>query len=574
MNVFRRLLPYVRPYSVPLAVSMLISLLISALSTASIGIIWPIMRLVFPQEGTATPSTPLPVDEPGFLSGVKEWFIGSIQSTILDADPVVSLRNLCLMIIGIFVAKNILKYGGALLSTRIEESMMKDVRDDIFRRTIGQSLGFFNARRSGELMSIVTNDVAGMNSLVGPTISTLIREPVQVLLMLLLLISFSPLLTAIAFSTSILSIIVIRVLTKSIKRYSARLQSLLGDITSRLQETFQNIRIIKGYAAETYEVDRFRTDTARYVRSAMKHSATTNLMGPTSEIFAIAALAVVLFYGGYQVLDGAMRADELITFLFLLFAIMQPITVIFTIPGNIQRGLAAGERVLAILESKPEITGGHRVAPPMRNDLQLLNVGFEYRPGHPVLRDLTLTIKRGQTVALVGPSGGGKSTLMDLVIRLYDPTTGGISLDGVDIREFELESYRSLFGIVTQESILFNDSVRNNIAYTRVDLDETRVAEAARMANAHDFISRLPHGYDTMIGDRGVLLSGGQRQRLAIARRSRAIRRSCCSTRRRPRSTPRARCSCRRRSTGCSSTVRRSSSRTGSQRSAMPISSS
>lgn len=517
MNVFRRLFPYVRPYAGPLAVSMLISLLISALSTASIGIIWPIMRLVFPEPGVAA-GAPAIVPDPGFLAGIKDAFIGAIQSTILDTDPIISLRNLCFMIVGIFLAKNILKYFGALLSTRIEESMMKNIRDDIFRRTVGQSLRFFNARRSGELMSIVTNDVAGMNGLVGPTLSTVIREPVQALLMLLLLLSFSPLLTLIAFSTSIFSIVVIRLLTKAIKRYSTRMQALLGDITSRLQETFQNIRIIKGYAAEGYEVGRFRAETARYVRAAMKHSATTNLMAPTSEIFAIGALAVVLFYGGYQVLGGAMRADELITFLFLLFAIMQPITAIFTIPGNIQRGLASGERVLAILESTPEITGGTLTAPPLRNELQLLNVGFGYRDDHPVVKDVTLTIKRGQTIALVGPSGGGKSTLMDLVIRLYDPTSGGIYLDGVDIRRFDLESYRSLFGIVTQESILFNDSVRNNIAYTRTDLEAERVIEAARMANAHEFISRLPDGYDTLIGDRGVLLSGGQRQRLAIAR--------------------------------------------------------
>ncbi|MBC8144242.1 MAG: ATP-binding cassette domain-containing protein, partial [bacterium] len=213
-----------------------------------------------------------------------------------------------------------------------------------------------------------------------------------------------------------------------------------------------------------------------------------------------------------------LAADELITFLFLLFAIMQPITALFTIPGNIQRGIAAGERVLAILEATPAVMSGTRRAPAVRDELLLNNVGFEYREGLPVLDEVIVSIKRGQTVALVGPSGGGKSTLMDLVIRLYDPTSGGILLDGVDIREFDLESYRSLFGIVTQESILFNDTVRNNITYSRTDLDDEKVIAAARMANAHEFISRMPDGYSTMIGDRGVLLSGGQRQRLAIAR--------------------------------------------------------
>lgn len=517
MNVFRRLFPYVRPYTIPLFASMIIGTLISALSTASIAIIGPIMRVVFPSASAASTTAKATADT-GFLAGVKSAFIGTIQNTITENDPMASLRNLCFVIIGIFLAKNILKYFGSLLGTKIEESLMKDIRDDIFRKTVGQSLGFFNVRRSGELMSIVTNDVATMNGMIAPTISAITREPLQVVFMLLLLVSLSPLLTVIAFSTSILSLVIIRVLTKFIRRYSSRLQSLLGDITSRLQETFQNIRIIKGYAAERYEVGRFRSETGRYVRAALKHSAVVNLMAPVSEIFAIAALAVVLFYGGQQVLDRQMGADELFTFLFLLFAIMQPITALFTIPGNIQRGVVAGERVLGILESTPAVVSGKRVAPPVRDALQLLNVGFEYREGHPVLSDMTLTIKRGQTVALVGPSGGGKSTIMDLVIRLYDPTSGGIYLDGVDIRDFDLESYRSLFGIVTQESILFNDTVRNNIAYTRNDLDDESVLAASRMANAHEFISRMPEGYETMIGDRGVLLSGGQRQRLAIAR--------------------------------------------------------
>jgi subfamily B ATP-binding cassette protein MsbA len=310
----------------------------------------------------------------------------------------------------------------------------------------------------------------------------------------------------------------IRLLTRYVKRYSQRMQTALGDITSRLQETFHNIRIIKGYGAEDHESKRFEAETAWYVRSSLKHSAVVNFMNPMSEIFAVAALAVVLFYGGLQVIEGSMKADELFTFLFLLFAIMQPLVAIFSIPTTIQRGLVAADRVLAVMDDQPTVVGGTRQATSLRNELQMLNAGFAYRPGQPVVRDVTLTIKRGQTLALVGPSGGGKSTLMDLVIRLYDPLSGGIYLDGVDIRELDLDSYRSLFGIVTQESLLFNDTVFNNIAYALPNATQEQVEEAARMANAHEFIQRLPQGYQTKIGDRGLLLSGGQRQRIAIAR--------------------------------------------------------
>jgi len=517
MNILRRLLPFLKPYTGLLLLTVVLSALLSALSTASITVILPIMEVIFPESGATAQGTPGPATD--VLGGAKEWLLSLVQTTIIHPDDrLLSLRNLCILIIGLFLVKNIVKYVTYVMNTVVEENMMKDIRDTLFRRTVNLSLGFFNDRRSGELISIVTNDVSAMSSALTPTIGTLIREPLQAALMLLLLLAFSPTLTLIAFSSSILSIIVVRVLTRYIKRYSSRMQKALGDITSRLQETFQNIRIIKAYAAEPYETRRFRRDTAWFVRSALKHSAMVNLMNPISEIFAIAALSVVLFYGGYQVVQGTMQASELMTFLFLLFAIMQPIVAIFSIPATVQRGLVAAERVLAVMDASPSVIAGTKQAPPLRNEVQLLNVGFSYRVAQPVVRDVTLTVKRGQTLALVGPSGGGKSTLMDLVIRLYDPDNGGIYLDGVDIREFDLASYRSHFGIVTQESILFNDTVRNNISYGLDNVSEERMIAAAKAANAYEFIMRLPDGFDTSIGDRGVLLSGGQRQRLAIAR--------------------------------------------------------
>lgn len=516
MKIFRRLFPYLRPYFWLIILSMILSSVLSALSTASIAVIWPVMSLIF---ASGSPSTAAASGNGSQFAGVKTWFTNAMQGAIIDPhDKVISLRNLCILILAIFVLKNVFKYLVGVLGTYIEEHMMKDIRDDILHRIIGHSMGFFNERRVGELMSVVTNEVGAMSASITPTLNTMIREPVQVILMVMLLVAFSPTLTLLSFSTSILSVILIRVLTKSIKKYSVRMQDALVEITHRLQETFQNIRIIKGYGAETHEANRFRNETGKYVRLAMKQSAMVNLMGPVSEIFAIVALAVVLFYGGYEVLHGSMKAEELMTFLFLLFAIMQPITAILSIPATIQRGVVAGERVMGILDIPPQIAVGNRPTPPMRRELQLLNVGFSYRPGQPVVRDVTLTIKRGQTIALVGPSGGGKSTLMDLIARFYDPLNGGIYLDGVDVREYDLDSYRALFGIVTQESILFNDTVWNNIAYNMPDCTDEMVIEAARAANAHEFITHLPQGYQTRIGDRGLLLSGGQRQRIAIAR--------------------------------------------------------
>ncbi|HVZ41411.1 MAG TPA: ABC transporter ATP-binding protein [Candidatus Kapabacteria bacterium] len=518
MSVIRRFLPFLKPYLPLLVLIVILSAVLSAVSAASIAVIWPVMKVIFPQSGSSSP-VQAPAGIGGAFNGVKEWCLNTMQTFIIHpTDKLISLRNLCFLVIGIFVVKNIVKYITYVLNTAVEERIMKDVRDTLFRKAINLSIGFFNEKRAGDLISVVTNDVGTMNAAVTPMIGTVIREPMQALIMLVGLLAISPTLTLIAFSTSILSVVAVRFLTKYIKRYSQRIQNALAEITSRLQESFLNIRIIKGYAAERYEAARFEKETAWYVRSALKHSAMVNLMNPVNEIFAIVALSVVLFYGGFQVVEGSMKADELFTFLFLLFAIMQPVVATLSIPATIQRGLYAAERVFAVMDTMPTVVGGTRSATALRNELQLLNVGFSYRPAHPVIRDVTLTVKRGQTLALVGPSGGGKSTLMDLVIRLYDPLSGGIYLDGVDIREFTLESYHGQFGIVTQESILFNDSVRNNIAYGLDDISEEKIVEAARAANAIDFIERLPHGFDTPIGDRGVLLSGGQRQRLAIAR--------------------------------------------------------
>ncbi|MEP7219019.1 MAG: ABC transporter ATP-binding protein [Bacteroidota bacterium] len=429
MKILRRLLPFLKPYTLGLSVITFLSLILSLLSTATIAIIWPIMMVIIPPGGTATEPAGIPGAAAVPMFGqVKAWMLGLIQSFIIvPNDKVGSLRNVCLLVVGIFIVKDIIKYFTFVLNTVVEERMIKDIRDTVFSKTIGQSLEFFNGKRSGELISVLTNDVNMMSSALTPTLGTIIREPMQALQMLFLLLTFSPTLTLIAFSTSILSLVLIRVLTKYVKRYSQRMQTALSDITSRLQETFLNIRIIKGYSAERYELDRFKGETKQYVRAAEKHSATVNINGPVGEILAIIALAVVLFYGGSQVLHGTMRAEELISFLLILFAIMAPINAVVQIPTGIQRGLVAAERVLAVMDAAPTVQGGPRTAGALRNELQLLNVGFSYRPGHPVVRDVTLTIKRGQTLALVGPSGGGKSTLMDLMLRLYDTSSGGIS---------------------------------------------------------------------------------------------------------------------------------------------------
>lgn len=513
MKMFRRVFPMLRPYLGWTALLVFLSLIHSFFSTLTISIIMPIMKLIFPDEGASTnaiPSTGTTLTS-GILNPLTEL-------VIVPGDRLASLWKLCLLIVGIFLLKNAAKYSSYLLNVAVEERFIRDIRNRMFDHTLRLPLGYFHSRRLGDLMSVMTNDVGTMNAALTPTLRMLIQEPFQVMFMLFLLIGISPILTLIAFSTSILSIVMIQVLRKYVRRYSERMQSTLGNINSRLQEAFQNIRIIKGYNAEANESERFSQQTHYYVKAAVKHGRVTHSTGPSSELFAIVALVVVLFYGGSQVIEGSLSGPELFTFLFLLFAIMQPITAIISLPTNIQRGMVAGERVMELLDVPTEPSGGTTRASGLSSAITLQNVSFRYRPDTPVLQGVNLTIQRGQTVALVGPSGGGKSTLADLVARFYDPESGSIMLDGTDIRELEIGSYRRLFGMVTQESLLFNDTAFNNIAYGLNDVDQATVEAAARAANAHQFIAAMPNGYNTVIGDRGVLLSGGQRQRLAIAR--------------------------------------------------------
>ena len=520
MKIFRRFLPYFKPYAGFIALTLTLSTIFSILSAASIYVILPVLELIFPDPSSES-AAPVPSAESsgGMFDNLKEELRESLMNLVITpGDQRASLVNLCLLIVIIFLLKNLFKYASNVTNTKIEQGVMKNIRDKLFFRSVSLPVSFFNTQRSGDLISTFTNEVGILNTALIPLFVKLTRDPLQAITLLVLLLALSVELTLIAFSTSILTVVLIRVLLHYIRRYSTRMQRALQNITSRLQETFQNVRIVKAYAAERFETRRFEKETDWYIRSAMKHSVVANLSSPISEIVAIAALAVVLFYGGVQVMNGSMQAEELITFLFLLFSIMAPVVGIFQIPASIQRGIVAGEKVLDLLDSTPEDASGAVQADKLNEALKVRDVNFSYQEGRPVLKHVSLDIHRGETIALVGPSGGGKSTLMDLLIRFYDPESGVITVDGRDIRQISLESYRSLFGIVTQESLLFNETVKSNIAYAMPNAQEHQIIEAARIANAHEFIEKLPDGYDTVIGDQGVLLSGGQRQRLAIAR--------------------------------------------------------
>ncbi len=531
-NSFRlwlRIKDFVLPFFWLFLLSIILNTTFSVFNAASIALIKPVIQLIIPEENSSPPvsateqgisSSPAGNEMVGgnFLSDIKEDFYGVIQGIVRsDSGPEGSLINLSFLIIGIFILKNIFKYLGAVTSVQLEQGIIKSIRDQVFNKLTSLSVGYFTKNKSGTLISVIANDVAVLNSTTVASFNIILRELTQIIIFLFLLTSVSVTLTLIAFSTSIISIGIIRFAVKYLRRYAARMQTAMADYTSTLQETIAGIRVIKAYNAEQAANKRFADVTKRFVKSAVKHKKILTLIPAFNEVFAIVALCVVLLVGGSAVINGTMTADDFFLFLFTLFAIMSPITTVISAISNFQRGFVAAERVFDVLDHQPEVKTGEVKINGFKNEIEIRNIDFAY-DDTAVLKDVSLTIPKGKKIAFVGPSGSGKSTILDLIIRFYDPDKGEILVDGRNIRDLDVVSYRSLFGIVSQETILFNDTIANNMKYGDAAATKDQLIEASKIANAHDFILKAKDGFDTYVGDRGITLSGGERQRVAIAR--------------------------------------------------------
>jgi subfamily B ATP-binding cassette protein MsbA len=427
------------------------------------------------------------------------------------------LFKLGILIITLFTFKNLAKYLGNNVNTRLGEGVIKSIRDQLFTRMMSQSMEHFNKSKVGDGISLMINSVGVMNGAITPLFFTLFRQPIEIALFLGVLITYSPYLTLIAFSTSIGSLLLIKLTTSPIKKYALRMQDAMAHLTHVLQEFLSGIRIVKSTSSEKKASDIFHGETNTYVKTTIKNQKIVDLVPAINEMLAITSLCAVLFIGGNEVYSGQMKAHELMTFLFALFSIMSPIAQITSTPAMIQRGLVAAQSIFTVMDKSPEVKDGIAICPSLQSNISFNDITFSYDGKHNVLKNITLTIKKGEKIAFVGQSGSGKSTMSDLVIRLYDPISGNITIDDAPIQSYTMDSYRLHFGIVSQESFLFNDTIAANIGFGS-DAERDMIIEAATIAHAHSFIMELPNGYDTVIGDRGVLLSGGQRQRLAIAR--------------------------------------------------------
>lgn len=514
-KLLKRIAVFVKPYIGLLGVAILFNVIFSFFTAISITVIKPIIEII---TGSNLTSSAESIPAANQLEALKNLFFQFVRDIILNPNDMYStIINLCFFILVIFLLKNIFKYISSIASVKLEEGVIKYIRDELFKKITSLSLEFFVKKQSGNVMSVLTNDVTVLNSSTVAVLNGFLRESIQVILLLILLLSVSTELTLIAFSTSIISLVLIRIGMKYLRRYASRMQTAMADYTTVLQESLSGIRIIKGYNAENITNERFSSQTTKYVRSAVKYNKIISLIPSINEIFAILALSIVFFVGGSKVVSGEMPGDELMLFLASLFAIMSPVTTILHTISQFQRGAVATERVFEILDYPLNIISGSKNIKEFTSEILFDNVSFSYDTV-PVLEGIDLKIKKGSKIAIVGQSGSGKSTLLDLLVRFYDPTFGRIFIDGIDIKELIINDYRALFGIVSQETILFNDTIANNISFGLKNVTEEKIIEAAKISNSYDFIMKLPEAFNTKIGDRGIMLSGGERQRIAIAR--------------------------------------------------------
>ena len=441
---------------------------------------------------------------------------------ILQDSQLASLRRLCLIIFGVFLFKNIFLYIKNILVSYVQFSLIVRIRNMLYGHIHTLSMSYFNRKKSGELTSIMMNDVNVMQDAFTTTFQKLLVEPLIILFFGTILFIIDWKLSLVALLTLPLAGFLYVSVGVSIRRKSKRIQEKIASIMHILTEVLYSIRVIKAFVTKRYEIQKFEKEGNRYFHLLFRRAKLDNLATPINEIIGVLIGVVLLWYGGMQVIQTeTLTSEDFLRFILVLFAMLAPIKTLGTVNITIQNSLAAAERVFNILDSKPDINDkpDAKEIESFSEEIRFDNVSFDYgEESVPVLKNVSFSISKGSVVALVGASGAGKSTIADLIPRFYDTTSGYVKIDGEDIREIKLESLRRMMGIVSQEIILFNDTVKQNIAYGQEEIKDSNIISAAKAANAMEFIEELPNGFDTIIGERGVKISGGQKQRLSIAR--------------------------------------------------------
>ena len=497
------------------ALSLLSSLLFVIFNAFSI---WMVSTLI---STIMTPGRSVP---PNVLStaSLHEKMEGLAYQLIGSGSQLEQLKMLCLILVVSYVMKNVFFYINNVSLSYVQNRMIMDIRNQLFSHLQNLPLSFFKKSKSGELSSIIMNDVSSMRVAFTQSIQSLINEPISIFVLLGMLFIISSKLTLYAIITVPLSALIITKLGQSIRRKAMRSSLSIAGIMNILQETLSGIRVVKAFAMEKFEVKRFMSETKKYFSLTFKQENLRNLTTPINDLIGISLGVILLWIGANEVIvHGHLTPDGFIRFIIYLFAMLQPARKLGNVNAQIQGGLASAERVFSIIDIKSNITNPiHPVEiQEFTNHIKFNNVSFQYENSENlILSSININIHRGEVLALVGSSGAGKSTFADLIPRFYDVSSGEIIIDGIDIRKLTVENLRSLMGIVSQDTILFNDTVAHNISYGLPEAGIDEIRQAAKTANALEFIDNLPNGFDTIIGEKGTRLSGGQRQRISIAR--------------------------------------------------------
>ncbi|MBQ2246648.1 MAG: ABC transporter ATP-binding protein [Selenomonadales bacterium] len=483
-NSYKRLFSYIRPYTGRLIMAMLCAMLAAG------------ANLYVP------------------------WLIKGVIDQVLADKDMMMLNLIAISIVVAFFLRGVFLYGQHYLMSYIAQKVIIDVRDAIYRKLQKLPISYFEKRQTGTVMSYVTNDVAAMQAGLADHVIDMITEGV-------ILIGSFAMMCWLHWKLTLLTLIIVplvgytmNIFGRKLKQTSFTMQERVADITSLLQEALSAIRVIRSFVREEYEIQRFANQNQANFIAQMKNAKLMSMLAPVVEFLAAISVTLILWYGGMEVIDGHLTAGALIAFLVYAVNLSNPIKRLSRVYGNIQKAIAAAERVFAVLDTEEEITDAPdaKKMPIVKGNVKLTDVKFSYVEGELAIKGISMEAQTGQMIAIVGASGSGKSTIANLIPRFYDIQSGSIEIDGYDIRSVTQRSLREQIGIVPQETVLFNGSVYDNIRYGNLDATKEEIIAAAKAANAHEFITQMTDGYETQIGERGALLSGGQRQRIAIAR--------------------------------------------------------
>ncbi len=517
MQSFWRLLKYMKNYKLNVFLNIVCNLLMAMFTAVSIPAIIPFLQILFDEVPQVT-EKPVVSNIETAIVYAQYQFSESLQTN----GQSTTLIYICVVIVVLYFFINLFRYLSLFFMVPVLNGIVRDIRNELFSKVTSLPLSYFSEEKKGDLISRMTADVAEIQWSILMVIEAIFREPIIITLCLATMIYISPSLTLFVFVLLIFTAVIIGGIGKTLKRQSSLAQQKLGSLISILEESLSGLRIIQGFNAEEYQRRKFETENNNYRSLLVRVFRRRDLSSPLSEFLGITIVSVLLWYASQKVFAGTLEPATLFAYLLAFFYIINPAKSFSAAYYNVQKGVAASERIEAILDAKSSIRESPEALPisELKHNVEYRNVSFSYAGNNEkqVLKNIDLVIPKGKIVALVGPSGGGKSTLADLLPRFMDPLQGAVLIDGVDIRNYKIHDLRSLMGIVSQEAILFNDNIYNNIVFGMKQVSEADVIKAAKVANAHDFIMQTENGYQTNIGDRGMKLSGGQRQRLTIAR--------------------------------------------------------